>query len=170
MKRTMTVVALVAAMVAGAVALVPGVASAAQTTRCDEGHWPRSVQVQPTSFKPGGTAGYSIWHDRSGWHLRTTTPSTSPTVFAGRIVSGGGIKAVRIYSNEAADSVKVSVNVLSFSFNTHNHVDGIDFTVGCTARLRFALSTDGRPTPVRRIWLGKYGHAPSNPFGVHRVD
>jgi hypothetical protein len=170
MKRTITVLAVLVAMVAGALALAPGVASAAETSRCDEGHWPASVQVQPASYKVGGTAGYSIWHDRNGWHLRTTTPSTETTVFSGRIVSEGNIKAIRVYRNETADSVKVSGNVMTFSFKTHNHVDGIDFLVGCTARLRFALSTNGRPTPVRRIWLGKHGHAPGNPFIIHRVD
>jgi hypothetical protein len=168
-KRTISLTVLTV-LVAGMLSLVPGVASAAETTRCDEGYWPASVQVQPASYKVGGTAGYYIWHDRSGWHLRTTTPSKEATVFSGRIVSGGDIKALRVYKNEAADTVKVGANVMTFSFKTHNHVDGIDFTVGCTSRLRFALSANGRPTPVRRIWLGKYGHAPSNPFGVHRVD
>lgn len=167
MKRTMTAV-LLTALMAGALALVPGVASAA-TTRCDEGHWPASVQIQPVSYKPGGTAGIYIWHDRNGWHLRTTTPSAETTVFSGRIVSGGAIRAIRVYRNEAADWVKVSGNVMTFSFKTHNHVDGVDFTVGCTARLGFALATNGRTTPVRRIWLGKYGHAPANPFTINRV-
>lgn len=137
--------------------------------RCDEGHWPRSVQGQPRAFKAGGTAGYYIWHDDRGWHLRTTTPRRTEHVFEGTIASADDIQLVHQYRDERGDEVKVEGNTLAFKFVTSNGVDGVDFTVGCTESIDFALHGQGRPTTPRRIWLGKTGKAPSNPFTVSRV-
>lgn len=150
--------------------VVPAVAAEAATTaRCDEGRWPATVQGKPSTFTPGGRAGYYVWHDSYGWHLRTTTPQRSPHVFTGTIVSAGDIKVVRQFRDEGRDAVTVSGHRLSFKCVTYNGVDGVDFRVGCTASLSFSLKLSDRLVPASRIWLGKYGTAWSNPFTVKRV-
>ena len=135
---------------------------------CDEGRWPVSVQGQPQSFQVGGPAGYYIWHNEQGWHLRTTTPSTEGHSFTGTIRSSAPIHVVREFRGERNDYVVVHDNVLSFRFDTHSQVDGVDFTVGCTEGLRFDLYGEGHQWPAARIWLGYRGNAPSNPFSVSR--
>src|ERR1051326_7783046 len=94
--------ALVAAM--GVAVVLPASAGDA-AARCDEGHWPATVQGTPSSFARGARAGYYIWHDSHGWHLRTTTPQRSTHHFTGTIVSSGEIKVVRQYHDEGRDSV-----------------------------------------------------------------
>lgn len=143
--------------------------AAAGTARCDEGHWPATVQGKPASFEPGGAAGYYVWHDLYGWHLRTTTPVKTPHSFTGKIVSNDAVKLVRRFHDEGRDTVTVSGKEISFSFVTYNGVDGIDFKVGCTEAVTFLLKAGGRYVPATRIWLGYRGTAPSNPFTIYRV-
>jgi hypothetical protein len=180
MKRTLTVIAATALTASAALtSLLPASPAGAATTAakrtavtsgrvCDEGHWPASTQGQPLSFHPGGPAGYYVWHDASGWHLRTTTPTTEGHTFTGRITASDDIKILRVFKNEKADNVKLAGRSITFRFDTHNHVDGIDFKVGCAETLRFALSAEGRAWPSSRIKLGATGDAPSNPFTVTR--
>lgn len=139
------------------------------TARCDEGDWPATVQGKPTAYHTGAPAGYYVWGDRAGWHLRTTTPTHRPHLFTGSIVGEDDIEVVRQVRSEGRDAVAVSGNAIRFRFVTYNGVDGIDFTVGCTEWLTFSLSYQGAKMSPRRIWLGRYGHARSNPFTVHRV-
>jgi hypothetical protein len=165
-----TLIVLVLAI--SAVVVIPAVAAdeAPAAAPCDEGRWPATVQGKPGSFVQGGRAGYYVWHDARGWHLRTTTPQRSPHPFTGTIVSSGDIKVVHQYKDEGRDSVTVNGNRLTFSFVTYNGVDGIDFKVGCTRSLSFSLKAYNRLVPSTRIWLGRDGTARSNPFTVKRVS
>lgn len=148
--------------------VMPAGAAFAHAPACDEGHWPGTVQVQPVSFQPGGAAGYYVWHDPQGWHLRTTTPVKTGHSFTGTIVASGDITVVRQVRDEGDDRVSVAGGRLRFSFDTYNGVDGIDFRVGCSESLTFSLNASGRPVPQDRIWLGATGSAPSNPFTLTR--
>ena len=165
--KAATLLALIVAM--GAAVVVPASAAGESTARCDEGHWPATVQGRPSSFTVGGRPGYYVWHDSRGWHLRTTTPQRSAHHFTGTIVSSGDIEAIRQYHDEGRDSVTVSGHRMTFSFVTYNGVDGIDFRVGCTESVGFSLEAAGRRVPTWRIWLGHDGHARANPFTIHRV-
>ena len=155
------------AMLVAVVSAAP--ASAEAPTRCDEGHWPATVQGKPATFHAGGAAGYYVWHDSYGWHLRTTTPVRAPHSFTGTIVSRGTVKAVRLYHDEGRDTVTVGAHETRFSFVTYNGVDGIDFRVGCTPSLGFSLKAGGNLVSPSRIWLGADGTARANPFAIHRV-
>jgi hypothetical protein len=137
--------------------------------RCDEGQWPATVQGVPVGFDPGDAAGYRIWHDGSGWHLRTTTPSSADHVFTGIIRSEDDFHIVARFLDEPADKVQVEGNTLRFELHTRDHVDGLDFTVGCTDHVTFALRAEDSPVPAARIRLGRSGSAPGNPFTVFRV-
>ena len=145
-------------------------AAAAAEPRCDEGHWPATVQGKPVSFEQGGAAGYYVWHDSDGWHLRTTTPADRPHSFAGKIVSSDDIRVVRQVRDEGADRLSLNGGTITFSLVTYDGVDGIDFKVGCTESVSFALEANGRTAPASNIWLGATGTARTNPFRVHRVD
>jgi hypothetical protein len=79
------------------------------------------------------------------------------------------MQVVHEFRNEPNDSVKVVGNVILFRFDTHDHVDGFDFTVGCTESVTFDLRGEGHQWPSDRIWLGLRGRAPSDPFTVSRV-
>jgi len=147
-----------------------GAATTTTTAPCDEGHWPATVQGQPERLHAGSTDGYYVWHDRYGWHLRTTTPQRSPHVFTGRIVSSDNIRSVTMVRDENDDRVSVSGHTLSFRFVTYNGIDGVNFRVGCTESVAFELRQGGSLIPAYRIFLGRYGRAPRNPFTVNRVS
>jgi hypothetical protein len=166
LQKAGTLLALAAAMT---VAVILPAASAGAATRCDEGHWPATVQGKPQTFTQGGRAGYYVWHDSYGWHLRTTTPQRSPHPFTGTIASSGTIKLVHQFRDEGRDSVTVSGNKLTFKFVTYAGVDGVDFMVGCTASLSFSLKAYDRLISPARIWLGARGTAPADPFTIRRV-
>lgn len=144
--------------------------SASDTRRdCDEGRWSLTVQGQPRMFSVGGPAGYYLWHDQVGWHLRTTTPSAEHHTFSGTVASTDNIRLVHDYHDEKADTVNVRGNVVEFRFDTHNRVDGFDFVVGCTESVTFDFRGEGHQWPAQRIWLGRTGRAPSDPFTESRV-
>ena len=163
-----TLLLLVLTISAGAV--IPAAATDTPAAPCDEGRWPATVQGKPGAFTQGGRAGYYVWHDARGWHMRTTTPTRSPHPFSGTIVSSGDIKVVRQYKDEGRDTVTVNGNRMTFSFVTYNGVDGLDFKVGCTRAVSFSLKAYNRLVPASRIWLGRDGTARSNPFTVKRVS
>jgi hypothetical protein len=160
------------ALVGTVVALVPVTPAGAATDQaasCDEGHWPATVQGIPSTFHAGAAGGYYIWHDDGGWHLRTTTPVHRAHSFSGSIVSSDNIVVARQVRDEGSDSIAVNGHRLSFSFQTYNGVDGVDFRVGCTESVTFLLKAQGRYLPASRIWLGEQGHSPSNPFTIYRI-
>jgi hypothetical protein len=165
-------------VIAGAVALliVPLTAISVMTAGasgtsapCDEGHWPATVQGRPERLHAGSTNGFYVWHDSSGWHLRTTTPTRTAHVFTGRITSTGAIKVVSRVRDENDDRITVSGNTLVFRFVTYAGIDGVDFTIGCTSSVGFALREGGSLIPPSLIFLGHTGRARANPFSVHRI-
>jgi len=162
-----TLLALAAAMSASV--MLPASAAGEAAARCDEGHWPATVQGKPATFEKGGRAGYYVWHDSRGWHLRTTTPQRSPHPFTGTIVSSGDIKLVRQFRDEGRDAVTVRGNTLRIKFVTYAGVDGVDFKAGCTRSLSFSLKAYDRLVSPSRIWFGARGTARSNPFTVRRL-
>jgi hypothetical protein len=142
---------------------------------CDQGHWPPTADGEPEGFDPGDRGGYRVWHDGSGWHLRTTTPGDGSHLFSGRIRSAADVAIVAEYHDERGDYVRAEGKTIEFRFDTHDHVDGLDFVAGCTDHVSFDLEarapgTPGpRPVPADRVWLGRHGRAPANPFTVFRV-
>jgi len=167
---------LAAAVIGLAVLVVPitalSVSSAGASTAaaCDEGHWPATVQGQPERLHAGSTDGYYVWHDSYGWHLRTTTPQRTAHVFAGRIVSSDNIRSVTMVRDENDDRVSLSGHVLSFRFVTYAGIDGVNFRVGCTNSVTFELKQGSNWVPAYRIFLGRYGRAPHNPFTLTRAS
>jgi hypothetical protein len=170
MKRFVLAATLLALTVGMTAAVIlPASATKEAAARCDEGHWPATVQGKPQILAAGARAGYYVWHDARGWHLRTTTPSRTPHPFTGKITSSGAIRMIHQYRDEGRDSVTLNGNRLSFAFVTYDGIDGVDFTVGCTESVSFALKAYNRLVPASRIWLGRDGTARTYPFTIHRV-
>ena len=166
----------------GAVAFRP-VASVSTTNSasCDLGAWigPRGAGVNGRpQFDAGDSGAAYIWHDASGWHLRTTDAAAGAHRYTGTIVSSPGtaFAAVRPVRNERDDRVWITGgNVLHYDLTTYRGVDGFDFRVaGChTPReheaLRFSLDYNGREEATSRIKLGSMKqHPPHATFYVRR--
>ena len=140
-------------------------------TACTDGHWPLSVQGQPTLFHAGAAAGDYVWHDAAGWHLRVTHRGPTRAVFTGRIVSSAPMTATPIRL-EGRDMIALSADRLTLTYRLYNygHVDGVDIRTACARRLAFSGSLNGVKLPTWRIWIGHGNRHPlQNPFAVMRV-
>src|SRR5262245_9347193 len=63
---------------------------------------------QPRNFKAGETHRYFVWHDREGWHLRTTTARQRHRFHGEVIAIEGLITELRPLPGERFDKVKLS--------------------------------------------------------------
>ena len=128
-------------------------------------------QGRPKNFKEGEVNGYAVWHDKKGWHLRTTTKKHEHH-FRGQITVEGGTfaKAHSFHLEKEGrleDHWKLGKKrrTLTFDFKTDKGIDGINFTVGKKATaIRFALHVDGKNEPAR-VRIGSAGVRPGQiPF------
>ena len=154
----------------GAALIVPATAAAATT--CDEGRWPAATQGMPVTYKSGARAGDYIWHNDTGWHLRTTHIGSRRVVFTGRIVSDQPltVSGVRL---ERGDTFTLSADklTLTYRFVNYGNVDGLNFRTACATKLRIKGGMAGEKLPLTRIWIGRAGSHPlSNPFTIGRTS
>jgi len=171
-RTTATAAALV---VAGSLALAAtpsaSAATAGTSTTCSTGSLPSLVQGRPASFAAGLPAGYWIWHDAYGWHLRVTHQGTALRVFSGSITATNPITAVKV-RDESRDRVARSADGRTVSFRLTNHggVDGLDFGTGCSKDVTFSLLSGGVRIDPARIHLGAHdGHPTSARFTISRT-
>ena len=130
------------------------------------GAWPAWADGQP-----GRSPGVTVWHDRTGWHVRVTHDSLHDRVFSGEIATTGELVGVRGYRLEKNDKLVVGPDkhVLEFRFNNYGHVDGFDFATACAPSLEFGFLTDAHRVPVSRIAVGAGAHHPArDPFVIKR--
>ncbi len=145
----------------------PAVSGTTTAPVCDDGPWMLAdginVNGRPDHFDRGDRGATYIWHDGSGWHLRTTDVRNVENDYTGFITltSGGRFTSVHAVMNEKDDRVYLDGNhVLHYSFNTYNGIDGFDFTVSaCNGdrqheTLAFHLTRDGSDDNPARIDLG----------------
>lgn len=123
------------------------------------------------AFEAGSGDLYAVWHDKHGWHLRTTTAKKQHR-FRGTIkVDGGSI--VKIHSHHLEkegrleDHWKVSKDKkeVVFDFETDKGIDGIGFHLSKEAKhVRFNLHIDGKHQ-AGKILIGHGKHHPQHdPF------
>ena len=147
-------------------AAAPVSATAAAPT-CDDGRWhgPDGINVEgrPDRFDAGDSGAAYIWHDATGWHLRTTDAARGAHHYTGTITAspGASFSAVRPVRDERDDHVWTTAdNVLHYDLTTYRGIDGFDFRVSACAAdraheaLRFSLDYDGREQDRARIRLG----------------
>ena len=157
-----------------AVTPVASATTAATAADCDAGAWHTdgiSVQGRPDNFQP--TATY-IWHDATGWHLRTSGANDEAHVFSGHVtLRGGSLTNVQKVRDEADDRLLQQGNTVYYRFVTYQAVDGFDFRVsGCSAAEREVLAFGARydgAADANRVTVGDQGRHPErDPFYVVR--
>jgi hypothetical protein len=128
---------------------------------------------EPKGFKAGDSERYAVWHNKKGWHLRTTTAKEEHN-FSGKIVvEGGTVETIEPHDLEQkgklADWWKLGPkkHEIAFDFKTDRGIDGINFTVSKDAKvIHFNLHIDGKHH-AGKIYIGREGHHPeSDPFDL----
>jgi hypothetical protein len=129
------------------------------------------AENRPRIFREGETHRYFFWHDREGWHLRTTT-ARERHHFEGEITAeGGSIRDLRGYSLEHNDWLKVSQENrrISFDLSTEAGIDGFDFRTDAR-ELRVQLLMDGKERP-EHIFIGANSVNPDTlPFVISNPE
>ncbi len=116
-------------------------------------------------------AGYWIWHDSAGWHLRVTHTGKTRLDFTGVVRTTNPATSHRVLA-ESRDRLVRSADRRTTSFRLTNYggVDGFDLKAGCSATVSFALFAGGRPVAPAAIHLGDDdAHPASSRFSVTRV-
>ena len=171
---------------------VPATATAAQPSsgsspaptgkRCDDSAWkgPDGINVEgrPDGLDAGDRGAVYVWHAADGWHLRATDVKATDHHYTGTIALSphAVFTSFRTVRLEQEDSIRVTGdNVLHYSFNTHNGIDGIDFRVSAcdgnrdTERMTFNLAYNGNDEDPGRVMLGdKKQHPKTGHFAVTR--
>ena len=164
-----------------AMSLTAATVPAPQPMRCPDGRWigPGGIDVDGRpSFDAGDTGAAYIWHDDSGWHLRTTDAVSTPHHYTGTIAVSpdAAVTSLRAVQLERDDHVwRTGDNVIHYDFTTHTGIDGLDLTVSScdpshrSETLRFHLVDNGYTQDPARIKLGPNKvHPPSADFSVQR--
>jgi hypothetical protein len=95
---------------------------------------------------------YYVWVDRTGWHVRWSTPA--PVTFAGVIVTNGRFTGVCPAGRFAPSGLSfLSANRANFSIAARPGIGGFDFqTTGPLVTFNFGVN--GFPVPGRTLpWL-----------------
>lgn len=132
-----------------------------------------STTNEPDIVADGRPAGYYIWHNENGWHLRTHGPDLDEHHFTARIHTDGTFRSVEGVTLEDRDYYVVADrgHALGINFHTYNGVDGMNFRLDGSSCIRFNLMLDGQPIPTDQIFLGKDKDNPDqNPFRHCRPD
>jgi hypothetical protein len=132
--------------------------------------WGSRIEGRPASFEAGSTGGYYIWHDDSGFHLRTTDPEGVESHFTGTLTTNGVFHDLTAIRAEQDDKVEqVGDGTIIFDLHTYSGIDGFDFDVRGGDRVTFELKRDHNLIGVDHIFLGEDGvHPNHNPFTVNR--
>jgi len=127
------------------------------------------VEGTPT-IADNAAAGYYIWHNDDGYHLRTHGPGTEH-LFTARIHTDGTFEAVQPVLLETGDTFTVTDggHTLWLGFHTYNGIDGINFHIRGGEYVRFHLDLDNQLISTSNIFLGaSLSHPATNPFQVAR--
>lgn len=102
---------------------------------------------KPAGMKAGQVHRYFVWHDKNGWHVRTTTAQRKHR-FEGSIrVKGGKFTSVTgAKLEEKRDDwwkLGKASKMLTFDVGTDRGLDGFDFTVNAKAdEIEFKMKVD----------------------------
>lgn len=188
-RRRTAILATGAILLATATTLaISGVAAASPTTAtappapdvaCADGPWQvhrAPIEGAPIDFEHGDPGRTYLWHDGTGWHLRTTDVTAAAHHYTGTVIASPGASFVDVAKIrfEPGDHLWADRGVLHYDFTTHAGIDGIDFRVtACNAdrdreRLTFDLRRGGA-SAAALVDLGEHrAHPDSDPFTATR--
>jgi len=167
------------ALIAGSLLASPGVAvaksaSTSRSAKCQVAHddpWPSWVQGTPHDIDPHTTSAIYMWHDDNGWNIRVTHHKTNVRTFSGELATSGKFTDVRPVQLEKNDQFQVSPDGhnITFLFNNHGGIDGLNFYTHCAPSITFSYQSDGKTSPPNNIVIGQHSSRPSNdPFTISR--
>ncbi len=123
--------------------------------------------VETEEARREAPAGYYIWRNEDGWHLRTHGPGEGHH-FTAWLHTNGSFEEVSGVQLEDGDEFSVAHNehAILLDFHTYRAWDGVDFQVDEGRCIRFRLELNGELISPRHIYLGQGGRHPEhNPFG-----
>jgi len=146
----------------------PGTDTTAKGTAC--GTWQTQYVGQPKAMKTAEQAGYFVWTDVGGWHLRVR--DAKGTTFSGTVTSTKDIPTAK--ANPAgAGTVNLTANQVTFEFKGTGDLIGFDLAPGCVPppdlQLRFDLQTNGQPADPATIFTGSNSKANGSAFNASRT-
>lgn len=131
--------------------------------------WPGDAEGDP-NLAQENPAGYYLWHDEHGMHLRTHGPGDEHS-FVARLHTDGifvDVDAVRL-ENRDNFAVIDGGHTLVLRFHTYDATDGVNFRVLGGTRMRLNLQLNGEIIDTDSIYLGaERKHPESNPFTLTR--
>lgn len=122
---------------------------------------------RPSLYHIGAPEAYWIWHDKGGYHVRTTTPHRTH-VFSGVVTLPSDKFSLieRFGPAHKDDYVRKVDNRIEFSFASDRNVDGFDLWATWPHEATFHLMIDGN-TATNRVFIGLYNaHPAQDPFSI----
>jgi len=179
-KRIAAVATVGALLGGGSLLATAGAASASDTSRARpvacptpvETAWPASANGRPAGVDPKIASGVFMWHDGRGWHIRATHRKVALSTFAGKIETTGRFVAVTSVRLEGRDVRRVSADrhTITFRFDNHGAIDGLNFRTVCAPSITFTFGSDGSGLPPVDVTIGRGAtHPASDPFTIDRV-
>lgn len=135
---------------------------------CAQGTWPKAFTGKPDGLAQASAAGFYIWSDGTGFHIRGIDPLAT-TPFSGTITVGNTLTESAVLS-KTSDAVTATVanNTISFSFEASALATGFDFSLCQSMQASITVNSGEEQWPAQRILIGSSGRAVSNPILLNR--
>jgi hypothetical protein len=113
-------------------------------------------------------AGYYIWADEQGLHVRWTSSAGTPRRFYGEVTTTqGAIVNFRPVYPERGGIFQRRANAIGWDIVNAGGGEGFDFALAAADTIRFSLTIDSRQATRNEIFLGRRGlHPADNPFAL----
>ncbi len=128
------------------------------------GTWPKNSGGMPAATKDAASAGYFVWQDYLGWHVRARgTASKEP--FKGTLRGSRDMTSVKEFPAGSGTKVDLKGNLVTFEIPASAALKGFDLVAGCRVdQLQFTLLIGSSPAPADSIFVGGQGKAVSAVF------
>ena len=135
---------------------------------CAQGTWPKAFSDKPEGLTQASAAGFFIWNDGSGFHIRGVDPLAT-TPFSGTITVGNALTESAVLSRTSdAVTTEISNNTISFSFEASSLAAGFDFSLCQSMQASITVNSGNQQWPAQRILIGSNGRAVANPVLLNR--
>lgn len=131
--------------------------------------WPAAYQGAPNGMKTAPDAGFYVWWDGFGFHLRGVDPAAE-AVFKGQIIADTELPkaSAKVAPAGAAVTIDAAANVMSYSFKAGAAPSGLDIAICKPSQLSISVGNGTNLLPIGRIRTGVNRFAVSNPMVLTR--